>query len=93
MARKKVVDPIMEGAETADENTEFVTIPTDDAAPPPSKREATKLRTVSVKQCSLLLNRDRNTIQKWLDQGCPFVTQADRNLLAHPRIRSRCRTS
>lgn len=80
MARRKTADPIMKDAETKAENTESVSIPPDDTAPPTSKREATKLRTVSVKQCSLLLNRDRNTIQKWLDQGCPFVTQADRNL-------------
>ncbi|CUW87506.1 terminase small subunit [Agrobacterium genomosp. 2] len=80
MARRKTADPIMKDAETDAENTESVSIPPDDTAPPASKREAAKLRTVSVKQCSLLLNRDRNTIQKWLDQGCPFVTHADRNL-------------
>ena len=80
MARRKTADPILKDAEFAAENAQTVSIPPDDSAPPSSKREAAKLRTVSVKQCSLLLNRDRNTIQKWLDQGCPFVTQADRNL-------------
>ncbi|QND41840.1 terminase small subunit [Rhizobium leguminosarum bv. viciae] len=33
-----------------------------------------------MKQAATLLNRDRNTIQKWLDKGCPHVTKADRDL-------------
>lgn len=50
----------------------------DDSAPPPNRKDAAKLRLVSVKQAATLLNRDRNTIQKWLDQECPYVTKADR---------------
>lgn len=55
-------------------------IPDENSAPPTSKREAARLRVVSVKQAATLLGRDRNTIQKWLDQGCPYLTKADRDL-------------
>lgn len=79
MARRKSRDPILRDAKNEQDNPDIVSIPPDDTAPLTSKSEAAKLRLVSVKQCAMLLNRDRNTIQKWLDQGCPFVTKADRD--------------
>ncbi|MDX1216300.1 hypothetical protein GOL99_12220 [Sinorhizobium medicae] len=79
MARRKSKDPILQDAKSEQEIDDLVSIPPDDTAPLTSKSEAAKLRLVSVKQCAMLLNRDRNTIQKWLDQGCPFVTKADRD--------------
>lgn len=55
--------------------------PDDDSAPLSSaKREAAKARHVSMKEASALLDRDRNTVKKWLDQGCPYVEKADRDL-------------
>lgn len=79
MARGRPKDPILQDAKNEQENDELVSIPPDDTAPLTSKSDAAKLRLVSVKQCAMLLNRDRNTLQKWLDQGCPFVTKADRD--------------
>lgn len=55
--------------------------PGDDSAPlSAAKREAAKSRHVSLKEAATLLDRDRNTITKWLDQGCPYVEKADRDL-------------
>jgi phage terminase Nu1 subunit (DNA packaging protein) len=34
---------------------------------------------MSLKQLAAFLNRDRNTVQKYLDQGMPFVEKADRD--------------
>jgi phage terminase Nu1 subunit (DNA packaging protein) len=36
-------------------------------------------QTYSLKELSGLLGVHRNTVAKWLDQGCPFVEKADRN--------------
>lgn len=80
MPRKSIKKSTADVADFQPEITDSFSIPPDDASPLTSKREAAKLRTVSVKQCAALLNRDRNTIQKWLDQNCPYVTKADRNL-------------
>lgn len=35
-------------------------------------------RHVSLSQLSTLIGRDRNTIAKWPDKGCPFVQKADK---------------
>lgn len=54
----------------------------DDVSAPLSsvKREAAKARHVSLKEAATLLDRDRNTIMKWIDHGCPAVEKADRAL-------------
>lgn len=77
--RKQTTDMLFEGGD-APESSAPPAIPDENSAPLGSSREAAKLRLVSVKQAGTLLNRDRNTINKWLDQGCPFVTKADRAL-------------
>jgi phage terminase Nu1 subunit (DNA packaging protein) len=51
----------------------------DEAATPLTKREAAKARCVSLKQAAALLNRDRNTLMKYLSQGLPYVEKADRD--------------
>ncbi|PDS34406.1 hypothetical protein CO665_30700 [Rhizobium anhuiense] len=37
-------------------------------------------RHVSLSQLSTLLGRDRNTIARWPDKGCPFIQRADSNI-------------
>ncbi|WP_279482266.1 terminase small subunit [Aureimonas sp. SK2] len=45
----------------------------------PSRRDAARGRQMSLSQIAGALDRDRNTVKKWLDQGCPFVEKADRD--------------
>ncbi len=45
-----------------------------------SRRAASKDRLVSLKELASFLDRDRNTVTKWLDHGLPFVEKADRDL-------------
>ncbi len=80
MARRIIKSKSKSVAEKTDYVDDTVSTLPDDSEISLTKREAAKLRIVSVKQASTLLNRDRNTIQKWLDQGCPYVTKADRSL-------------
>lgn len=80
MTRKKVIDPILQAAGEPYDDTGIVSIPSDEDAILTSKKDAAKLRTVSAAQCAVLLGHDRGTIQKWISQGCPFVTQANRAL-------------
>lgn len=58
------------------------------SSPPPivddnpalAKREANKVRIVSLQHCATLLGYDRNTVEKWVKQeSCPYVTKADRD--------------
>ncbi|MBY5873734.1 terminase small subunit [Rhizobium leguminosarum] len=46
---------------------------------PLTRRDAERARYVSLKQAAALLNRDRNTVMKYLDQGMPAVEKADRD--------------
>lgn len=48
------------------------------APSPASRRDATRARVMSLSQIAAALDRDRNTIGKWLEQGCPAVERADR---------------
>lgn len=73
--RKSKPMPLLNSIPDADET--FIT-PVNDSTPPLTKREAAKARHVSLKTAAVLLNRDRNTVMKFLDQGCPFVEKADR---------------
>jgi len=66
---------LLSGAEVPDST------PDKDSAPvSAARREAAKSRYVSLKEAASLLDRDRNTLTKWLDQGCPYVEKADRDL-------------
>lgn len=63
-------------AEAAPVNT-----PEENPAPLTSeRREAAKARHVSAKELATLLDRDRNTISKWREDGMPFVEKANRDL-------------
>lgn len=73
-AKKK--DPLLNS--TVD--SEDFSAPLDiDSTSPLTRRDAAKLRHVSLKQLATLLNRDRNTIMKYLDDNMPFVEKADRD--------------
>lgn len=52
----------------------------DSASLSQAKRDAARARRVSLKELAAFLDRDRNTVTKWLDQGCPYVQKADRDL-------------
>ncbi len=80
MARRKAANKVRNSAEEAEDFSAPLPEIPDDSASPVTRNDAAKLRIVSVKQAATLLNRDRNTIQKWLDKGCPHVTKADRDL-------------
>lgn len=55
--------------------------PEENSAPLTSaKREAAKDRRVSAKELAMLLDRDRNTIAKWQQDGMPYVEAANRDL-------------
>jgi phage terminase Nu1 subunit (DNA packaging protein) len=46
-----------------------------------AKREAAKARHVSMEQLALIIDRDTNTIRKWVNnEELPFVMKADRDL-------------
>jgi phage terminase Nu1 subunit (DNA packaging protein) len=79
MARTKSGGKVLNTADETEEISPPLAEIDEESAPPASKKEAAKLRLVSLKQAGALLDRDRNTIQKWLDQGCPYVTKADRS--------------
>ncbi|RVG70895.1 hypothetical protein CN222_01795 [Sinorhizobium meliloti] len=51
----------------------------EDSAPLVSTRTEAKARHMSLKQLAAFLNRDRNTVQKYIDQGMPVVEKADRD--------------
>jgi phage terminase Nu1 subunit (DNA packaging protein) len=74
--RKPKTDPMLKSEEISEIPS---TSPSDESATPMTKREAAKARCVSLKQAAALLNRDRNTLMKYLDQGMPFVEKADRD--------------
>lgn len=44
----------------------------------PSRRDAARGRQMSLSQAAAL-DRDRNTVSKWLDHGWPYVEKADRD--------------
>jgi len=47
--------------------------------PPVSAQETPVGRTYSLTETAAILERDRNTLAKWLAQDCPAVTRADRS--------------
>lgn len=74
-ARKPKIPRVSINPDDAD--TDFST-PTE-ASAPLTRRDAERARYVSLKQAAALLNRDRNTLMKYLDQGMPAVEKADRD--------------
>jgi phage terminase Nu1 subunit (DNA packaging protein) len=78
MARRKTVRGV-----TSDEDNPDVTWSPpsiDEDEPSASHRDTDKDGQVSLKQCAALLGRNRTTVEKWLDIGCPYVTKANRDL-------------
>lgn len=51
----------------------------EDSAPLASTRTEAKARHLSLQKLAAFLNRDRNTVQKYIDQGMPVVERADRD--------------
>lgn len=45
-----------------------------------NKKMAAKARHISLQALASFLDRDRNTISKWIDNGLPYVEKADRDL-------------
>lgn len=72
MAGKKSTERVLKfGDETAGETSTALTTRNS------SRRDVTKSRQVSLKELAAILDRDRNTISKWLDAGLPFVEKAE----------------
>ncbi|MBB3520987.1 terminase small subunit [Rhizobium sp. BK456] len=78
MARRKSVRGVTSDDENLDETWAPPSIDNDD--PSSSHREADKHGHMSLKQCAALLGRNRTTVEKWIDLGCPYVTKANRDL-------------
>jgi len=77
MARHvKQNDPLLKSDDDDEENS---TLPTSDSSPSLTRRDITKQRHVSLKQLAILINRDRNTIMKYLAEDMPYVEKADRD--------------
>ncbi len=53
--------------------------PTEDSVLLASTRSEAKARHMSLQKLAAFLNRDRNTVQKYIDQGMPIVEKADRD--------------
>ena len=49
------------------------------SAPKPSDKSREPRKTLSLVQAAATLGVHRNTLSKWLDEGCPAVTRADRD--------------
>jgi phage terminase Nu1 subunit (DNA packaging protein) len=74
--RKPTSSRVLKSTETAPQPS---TSPSEDSAPLASTRSEAKARHMSLKQLAAFLNRDRNTVQKYIDQGMPVVEKADRD--------------
>ncbi|SPL65761.1 terminase small subunit [Ochrobactrum soli] len=77
MARKKAADAVLK---SANENNSALNSDDNFRNISASSREAVKDRLVSLKELSILLHRDRNTVSGWLNHGLPYVEKADRDL-------------
>ena len=74
--RKSKSDPVLKSTET---ESHPPAPSADDSAPGRNARTSTSARHMSLKQLATFLNRDRNTVMKYLDQGMPAVEKADRD--------------
>ena len=51
----------------------------DDVGTSSESRDVPECRRASLKEAAAILNVDRNTFAKWLDQDCPYLQRADRD--------------
>ncbi|MDR6587419.1 hypothetical protein [Agrobacterium tumefaciens] len=68
----KLLNPDFEGAQHQDQSPE-------NSSPSSSSQSLASSRHVSPKQLAEVLNRDSNTVMKYLGQGMPAVEHADRD--------------
>lgn len=80
MKSLKKSDPLLKSASDASAPDEFDPVEVAGSSRTPSSRkEAAKARHMSLSQFAVIVNRDRNTVAKYLDQGMPFFTRADKS--------------
>ncbi len=77
MARKKSEATVLK---SGDEMSELISTDPSERNISASRRSAARERLVSLKELASFLDRDRNTVTKWLDHGLPFVEKGDRDL-------------
>jgi len=77
MTRKKSDSTVLK---SGDEMSELISTEPLERNISASRRSASRDRLVSLKELASILDRDRNTISKWLDNGLPYVDKADRDL-------------
>lgn len=77
MARKKNDSKVLK---TGDESSDLLSTDQTDRNILASQREAAKERCVSLAKLATLIERDRNTVKKYADQGMPFVEKGDRDI-------------
>lgn len=77
MTRKKSADTVLKSGDETAALTDIAPTFRNSSA---SRRTAAKDRLVSLKELASFLDRDRNTVTKWLDHGLPYVEKADRDL-------------
>lgn len=77
MARKKSADEVLKSSDETSVQTSTASTFRNISS---SRRSAAKDRLVSLKELASFLDRDRNTVTKWLDHGLPYVEKADRDL-------------
>lgn len=77
MARRKSEATVLK---SGDEMSELISTDPSERNISLSRRSAARERLVSLKELASFLDRDRNTVTKWLDHGLPYVEKGDRNL-------------
>lgn len=77
MARKKSDRTVLK---SSDEMSELISTEPPERNISASRRSAVRDRLVSLKELAAILDRDRNTVSKWIDIGLPYVDKADKNL-------------
>ena len=74
--RRSRPDPLLKSSEALSQPSDFSDV---DAVPSASSGSSSSSRHMSLKQLAAILNRDRNTVMKYLEQGMPAVERADRD--------------
>lgn len=80
MTQKNNSDGIMNPDHNVTENPQNETVSKLRNTSSSSKKMAAKSRQVSLADLVIFLDRDRNTIVKWVDNGLPYIEKADRDL-------------
>lgn len=80
MAKKNNSDGIMNPDQNVTENPQNGSVSKFRNTSSSSKKSAAKSRQVSIADLVIILDRDRNTIVKWVDNGLPYIEKADRDL-------------